>query len=67
MEVYRNYKKYRQYVPEYEEWKKQRNLQEAKRLEYIKNNPDAVNKDDLQRSKALLHAIDVMDEYSQNT
>ena len=65
MEVYQNYKKYRQYVPEYEEWKRQRNLQEAQRLEYIKNNPDAVNKDDMQRSKALLHAIDVMDEYSQ--
>ena len=65
MEVYQNYKKYREYVPEYKQWKEERNNQEAKRLEYIKRNPDAVNKDDLQRSKALLHAIDVMDEYSQ--
>ncbi len=65
MEVYQNYKKYREYVPEYKQWKEERNNQEAKRLEYIKRNPDAINKDDLQRSKALLHAIDVMDEYSQ--
>lgn len=65
MDVYQNYKKYREYVPEYGQWKEQRNLQEAKRLEYIKRNPDLINKDDLQRSKALLHAIDVMDEYSQ--
>ena len=65
MEVYQNYKKYREYVPEYKQWKEERNNQEAKRLDYIKRNPDAINKDDLQRSKALLHAIDVMDEYSQ--
>ena len=65
MEVYQNYKKYREYVPEYKQWKEERNNQEAQRLEYIKRNPDAINKDDLQRSKALLHAIDVMDEYSQ--
>ena len=44
MEVYQSYKKYREYVPEYNNWKEQKNTQEAQRLEYIKRNPNAANK-----------------------
>lgn len=65
MDVFDNYKKYRQYKPEYTEWKKNQDLQEAKRQQYLKNNPAESNNEDIKRGKALLHAIDVMDEYSQ--
>lgn len=66
MEVFDNYKKYREFKPDYKEWKQQQDLLEAKRLEYLKQNPDKVNQEDVQRGKALLHAIDVMDEFSQS-
>ena len=65
MEILSNYKNYRQYLPEYSNWADKQDLENAKRLEYLKRNPDKMNEGDIQRGKNLLHAIDVMDEYSQ--
>lgn len=53
-------------MPEYSSWSKEQNLKNAKRLEYLKQNPDKMSEADIQRGKNLLHAIDVMDEYSQS-
>lgn len=39
---------------------------QAQREKYLIQNPDKVNESDIRRSKIILHAIDVMDEYSQN-
>ena len=66
MEILNNYKNYKQYLPEYSSWAEQQDLESAKRIEYLKRNPDKMNEDDIQRGKNLLHAIDVMDEYSQS-
>jgi len=66
MEVVNNYKNYRKYLPEYSEWKEKQDIQREKRLEYLKQNPDKMNAEDIQRGKILLHSIDVMDEYSQS-
>ena len=63
--MFGDYKTYRKFVPEYPKWKATRDLAEAKRIEYLKQNPNEVNNEDIQRSKSLLRAIDVMDEYSQ--
>lgn len=65
MSMFGDYSAYKKYEPFYDEWKKQRDIQEAKRLEYLKSNPDAVNSEDIKRGKTLLRAIDIMDEYSQ--
>lgn len=65
MSTFSDYKLYKQYEPEYSEWKLKRDTQNAKRLEYLKKHPELNNKQDIQRAHALLRAIDIMDEYSQ--
>lgn len=65
MSIFGDYKAYRKYEPSYLPWKNNRDLQEAKRIEYLRQNPDKINNDDIQRGKALLRSIDIMDEYSQ--
>lgn len=65
MDVYNNYKAYQKYLPDYPQWRDEQDLNRAKKLEYLKRNPDKINSDDIERGKTLLHAIDVMDEYSQ--
>lgn len=66
MEIINNYKSYKQYLPQYADWRDKQDLARAKRLEYLKQNPDKMNEKDIERGKILLHAIDVMDEYSQS-
>lgn len=66
MEVYNNYKSYRKYLTEYDKWREEQELQYQKRKEFLKQNPDKISQDDIKRGKILLHAIDVMDEYSQS-
>ena len=64
--MFGDYKAYKKYAPQYAEWKGARDLAEAKRQEFLHLNPKEINKDDIQKSKALLRAIDIMDEFSQN-
>lgn len=66
MEILNNYKSYKQYLPEYSNWSEKQDLENARRVEYLKQNPDKMSKEDIERGKNLLHAIDVMDEYSQS-
>ena len=61
MSTFGDYKSYKKYAPQYAEWKATRDLAEAKRQEYLRQNPSAINQDDIKKSKALLRAIDVMD------
>jgi len=63
--MFGDYKSYKLYEPQYAEWKSARDLAEAKRQEYLKQNPNEFNSKDIQTSKTILRAIDVMDEYSQ--
>ena len=67
MEIFQNYKNYKKFENDYALWKQNKDITEAKRLEYLRQNPvdDLTKKSEIQRGKALLHAIDVMDEYSQ--
>ncbi len=68
MEILDNYKEYRKYKPEYNAWANERALTEAKRINYLKKNniTPETNKSDIERAKAALNAVDVMDEYSQS-
>lgn len=66
MDVINNYKDYKKYLPEYSSWQEDKDLAREKRIEYLKKNPDKMDSNDIQRGKILLHAIDVMDEYSQS-
>ena len=65
MSVFGDYKSYKKFEPTYEKWKNERNVAEAKRLEYIKLHPELRKDDDVKRGQVLLRAIDIMDEYSQ--
>ena len=65
MSMFGDYKSYRKYEPHYSNWKKERDIQNAKRLEYLKQHPELRSKEDIQRGKILLRAIDIMDEHSQ--
>lgn len=65
MTIIGDYKSYKKYAVNYPDWKSKYDSAEAKRNEYLKRNPDKINPEDLQRSHALLRAIDIMDEASQ--
>lgn len=65
MTIIGDYKSYKKYENTYANWKSSNDLQEAKRVEYLKRNPKEINPDDIQKSKAILRAIDIMDEASQ--
>ena len=68
MGIFSDYKAYKKYEPQYAIWKSDKDDKEAKKLEYLKQNPigEDVKIKEVQRGKALLRAIDVMDEYSQS-
>ena len=68
MGIWGNFKEYRQNKPQYKEWEKNREQQEAKRIEYLKKNNLTADKCkvDIERAKTVLNAIDVMDEFSQS-
>lgn len=67
MEVLNNYLNYRRHKKEYSEWEQQKLEQEAKRAAYLKRNgiDEKQKENDIKRAKAILNAVDVMDEYSQ--
>ena len=65
MSTFGDYKSYKQYEPYYANWKQMRNYKEAQQEKFISLHPDKINKVDIQKSEALLRAIDIMDEYSQ--
>lgn len=63
--MFGDYKSYKLYAPQYAEWKSARDLAETKRKTYLKQNPNEIKTQDIQTSKTILRAIDIMDEYSQ--
>jgi len=65
MSMYGDYKAYRKHAPQYADWKALRDTAEAKRLEYLRKNSTEIKQEDIQKSKAILRAVDIMDEYSQ--
>ena len=65
MSAFGDYKSYKQFEPAYEGWHSRREYVDARRLEYLRRNPEKIDNNDIQRGKTLIHAIDVMDEYSQ--
>lgn len=65
MEIYNNYRSYKKYLTDYDKWREEQEIQDQKRKEFLKQNPDKISQTDIKRGKILLHAIDVMDEYSQ--
>lgn len=50
------------YKEQYLQWRDYKNLQAAKRQEYLRRNPDAIKDYDLQRAKILLSSVDMMDK-----
>jgi hypothetical protein len=50
------------YREQYIQWRDYKNLQAAKRQEYLRRNPDAIKDYDLQRAKILLSSVDMMDK-----
>ena len=66
MQIFKDYKKYKQYEPEYEKWKNNIEQTEIKRKQYIKQHGLKMSREDLERTKTFLNAVDIMDEYSQS-
>lgn len=65
MAMVSDYKSYKKFAPEYSSWKSLRNNEEAKRLEYLRQNPSEITYQNIQKGKILIRAINTMDEYSQ--
>ena len=63
--MFKDYNAYKQFQPQYANWKSQIDKQEAKRLAYLEKHPELKREEDIQRGKTLLKAIDILDEYSQ--
>lgn len=68
MGIINNYIDYRKNKPFYKEWENKNTQEEAKRINYLKkNNINAANsKEDIERAKTVLGAVDIIDEYSQS-
>lgn len=62
MSVISNYNSYKSTFNEYSAWRDKQDLREARREEYLRRNPNAIKDYDLQRSKILLNAVDIMDK-----
>ncbi len=63
-----NYQEFKKHQPKYEGWKKERDENLQKKVQYLKNNPipnDEYNKE-IEKAKIVLNAVDIMDEYSQS-
>ena len=50
------------YKNEYSTWREAKDINSAKRQEYLRRNPDTINDYDLQRAKILLNSVDMMDK-----
>ena len=53
------------YKNEYYNWLEDKDLNAAKRQEYLRRNPDAIKDYDLQRAKILVNTVDMMDKSSK--
>jgi len=53
---------FKTYRTEYTAWNEHKKIQDAKRQEYLRKNPDAIKDYDVQRAKNLLNAVDMMDK-----
>lgn len=62
MPVSSSYKISQIYKNEYSSWIDDKNLNAAKRQEYLRRNPDAIKDYDLQRAKILLDSVEKMDK-----
>ena len=49
------------YNNEYTNWRLNKDLNSAKRQEYLRRHPESIDDYDLQRAKKLLAVIDIMD------
>lgn len=47
MSMLTDYKSYKKFTPQYSEWKTERNLAEAKRIEYLKKHPEEIKEEDI--------------------
>lgn len=68
MEALTSYIDYRKNKPSYKSWKNCQDEKEAKRLAYIEKYriSEEQKQEDIKRAKAVLNAVDIMDEYSQS-
>ena len=62
-----DYKSYKIYTDTYTDWREENSLREAKRQEFLRKNPTAIKDYDIQRSKVLLRAVDVMYKESDSS
>lgn len=67
MEALNSYLDYRKNKPDYNPWKNSQEEKESKRLAYISKNgiSEEEKQENIKRAKAVLNAVDIMDEYSQ--
>ena len=54
------------YQNEYSSWRNNKDLNTAKRQEYLRRHPEMIDDYDLQRAKKLLSAVDIMDKTTSN-
>ena len=66
MAIANSYKLSQTYKNEYQTWREEKEISAAKRQEYLRRNPDAINDYDLQRAKVLIYATDIMEKSLKN-
>lgn len=63
--IFSNYKAYKKHYPEYVSYDKNQREKEAQKASYLAKHPELVKEEDKKRAIAIINAIDVMDDYSQ--
>ena len=58
MSTFGDYKSYKKYEPAYASWKNRQDIQESKRIAYIKQNPNEISKEDIPIESQIILIID---------
>lgn len=68
MQIFQNYNNYKKFEGEYKNWQNQKDLDNAKKAAYLKQNPvsEEEKQKATQKGQTILRAVDIMDEYSQS-
>lgn len=65
MSVISDFNNYQKHYPSYDAWSNEQDYKEGKKAAYLRKNPNAIKRDDVIRTQAILRSIDTMDEFSQ--
>ena len=62
MPILKDYGVNKESIAQYTKWREDKDLRAARRQEYLRRNPDAIEDYDMQRVNILLNTVEMMDK-----